>query len=96
MSDIPVVSPARCMFVIYDRVAEAFIGQVIVEKHPAPACRLFSDLLADSKTFMHAHPTDYDLLQVAFIEEDGRVEAFSTPDVVMTGASWVATNSAES
>lgn len=89
--DIPVVSPERGMYLIYDIVAESFIGTVILEKHPAPACRLFAQLLGDKNTQLFAHPKDYNLIHVGYIADSGAI----TPIViqtVMTGESWVSLN----
>lgn len=84
-----VVSPKASIFVIYDKVAEAWIGQPIVQRHPAPACRIFAELLGDPKTQLHAHPKDYELRHVAFIEETGKVDSVEVV-TVMTGESWLA------
>jgi len=92
MTSIPVVSPERMMFVVFDNVAECWIGQIIVEKHFAPACRLFSQLLADKSTQLAAHPNDYDLYFIGYVNDAGVIDG-SERKIVMTGASWVVANS---
>lgn len=93
--EIPVVSPAgRGMYVIYDRVAESFIGTIILEKHPAPACRLFSQLLGDKNTQLYTHPKDYDLLHVGYIGDSGAITPI-VAQTVMTGESWYSLNTPE-
>jgi len=94
MTSVPVVSPSRQMFIIFDNVAQSWIGQIIVEKHPAPACRLFSQLLGDKNTALYSHPKDYDLWFIGYVTDEGFVDG-SERRVVMTGESWLAANSGE-
>lgn len=86
---------SRSMFVIYDKVAEAFVGQVIIDRHPAPVCRLFHQLLADKQTNLAAHPKDYVVSHVGYIEDSGRVWAID-PYIVATGEAWLAAQESNS
>lgn len=80
---------SRCLFVLYDKVAEAFLGHIIIERHPAPAVRLFSQVLADKNTSPGQHPADYELLQVGFIEDSGQILPCE-PMVITSGVAWLA------
>lgn len=80
---------SRCIFVIYDRVSESFIGHPVLERHPAPAVRLFNQLLDDRSTGPGQHPKDYELLQVGFIEDSGQILAIE-PMTVTTGIAYLA------
>lgn len=83
-----VSGPGRGMYIIYDLVAEAFVGMIILERHPGPACRTFVQLLGDKGTLPGQHPKDYDLVRVGYIEDSGVVIA-TDPQTVMTGAAWL-------
>jgi len=83
------------MYVIYDTVADAFIGQIIVDRHAAPVCRMFHQLLGDKNTQLASHPADYNVLHIGFIEDSGKVWSID-PNIVATGAAWLAAQSKES
>lgn len=82
----------RSLFVIHDKVAETFIGQIIVERHPAPVCRIFHALLADNKTSLAQHPQDYNVVHIGYIEDDGTITPIA-PLIIATGAAWLAAQS---
>lgn len=82
----------RGIFVIFDKVAEAWIGQPLIEKHPAAAARLFSQLLGDKNTSLSSHPKDYNLVHIGFIKDDGTVEPVER-NIVLSGEAWVAMHS---
>ncbi|QXP44222.1 MAG: nonstructural protein [Arizlama microvirus] len=84
-------TPGRSLFIIMDTVAETFIGQIIVDRHPAPVCRLFHKLLGDQQTQLAQHPKDYTLLHVGFIEDDGTLTPIA-PLTIATGEAWLAAN----
>lgn len=81
---------ARSLYAIYDKVAETFIGQIIIDRHPAPVCRMFHSLLGDKQTQLASHPADYNLLHVGYIEDSGRLWPVD-PVVVATGSAWLST-----
>lgn len=88
------VSPPRQVFVIFDTVAKAFVGPLIVERHPAPACRMFHELLGDKSTSLAKHPQDYQLRFVGYVCDDGAlVEA--EVRTVTSGEAWLAAQSQE-
>lgn len=84
--DLPNVS--RSVFCIYDRVAEAWIGQLLVDRHPAPVTRMFHQLLGDKNTQLAAHPADYNLLHIGFVEDSGKLWSVD-PTIIATGAAWL-------
>lgn len=85
---------SRMVHVIYDKVAETFIGQPVLERHSAPVCRLFNQLLADKQTQLGLHPKDYVVLHVGYIEESGRLWPCE-PTVIATGEAWLASQNRE-
>lgn len=84
----------RQLFVIFDKVAESWIGQPIVEKHPAAACRLFTQLLGDKNTTLSSHPKDYVLLHVGSVDDAGVISP-RPPEVVLAGEVWYMMNSGD-
>lgn len=80
----------RHVFMIYDTVAETFIGNFIIDRHAAPVCRLFHQLLADKATQLAQHPNDFQLLHVGFVEDTGQLWPIE-PTVIATGSAWLAT-----
>lgn len=79
----------RSLFIIYDLVAQNLIGQVVLERHPAPVIRLFHQLLADKNTQLAAHPKDYNVVHIGFIDDDGQLTPIA-PLTVATGEGWLA------
>lgn len=90
----PKGNTSRSVFVIYDVVAEIFIGQLIVDRHPAPVCRLFHQVLGDKSTAPGQHPADYNLQHVGYIEDSGRLWPID-PIIVATGAAWLSAQTPE-
>lgn len=80
---------SRSVFIIYDKVAENFIGQPVLDRHAAPVIRLFHQLLGDQSTQLAAHPRDYSVLHVGYIEDNGQLWPIE-PVTVATGESWAA------
>jgi hypothetical protein len=80
---------SRQVFIIHDKVAENFIGQIVVDRHSAPVTRLFHQLLGDKQTQLAQHPQDYALLHIGYIEDSGRLWPID-PTVIATGAAWLA------
>lgn len=85
----------RGLYVIRDKVANAFIGTVLAERHPGVACRTFSQLCADKTTVIHQYPKDFELCCVGWIHEDGQVVANNGVEVIMSGESWLALQTSE-
>lgn len=81
---------AKLLCVIRDRLAES-IGPVMVFTAGPAAIRSFSDLAVDPQTMISRHPEDFDLMQVATIDEgSGEVTPLSPPLVLLTGVAWLA------
>lgn len=76
------------LYIIWDRVAEAFIGGIILQRSDAPVVRMFNELLADPQTQLAKHPADYDLRFVGTIDDDGSVIGAGHV-VISTGQAWV-------
>lgn len=85
---------SRSIYAIFDLVAETFIGQLIIDRHAAPVCRIFHQLLGDKSTQLGQHPKDYTLLHLGYVEDHGQLWPI-TPAVVATGEAWLAATSAE-
>jgi len=79
---------SRALFVIFDKVADTFLGHIIIERHPAPACRLFNQLLADKNSQLAQHPADFELVQIGFIEDSGQLLPIE-PMVITSGTAWL-------
>jgi len=87
---------AKLLCVVRDRLAEA-IGPVMLFPAVPAAIRSFSDLALDPQTMVHRHPADFDLLQIATIDEgSGEIAPCSPPVVLITGAAWAAAQKPES
>lgn len=80
------------IYAIRDRVAAAIVGNLFTERHVGVACRAFGSLLGDKQTMPGQYPTDYELIVIGYLHEDGRIEPVP-PTVVMTGESFIALNS---
>lgn len=80
----------KLLCVIRDRLAES-CGPVMLFSAVPAAIRSFSDVAVDPSTMVGRHPEDFDLLQIATVNEgSGEVSPVSPPVVLLTGASWVA------
>lgn len=84
----PKGNTSRSIFAVYDTVAETFIGQLILDRHAAPVTRMFHQLLGDKSTQLAAHPNDYNLLHVGYVEDSGQLWPIS-PTIVATGSAWL-------
>jgi hypothetical protein len=85
----------RRQYVIFDKVAQLWIGQPLIDRSDAPVIRLFHDVLADSSSLLGKHPADYELRYVGQLADDGDMIP-STVSVVATGSAWLAARSQES
>lgn len=77
----------RRLYIIYDRVAETFVGPIIVDRADAPVVRSFHDVLADPKTSLGQHPGDYDVRCIAQITDVGQVLPLEHTTIA-TGSAW--------
>lgn len=80
----------KLLCVIRDRLAEA-CGPVMLFSAVPAAIRSFSDVALDAQTTVGRHPEDFDLLQIALVDEgSGEVTPCSPPIVLVTGVAWLA------
>nr|QJB18812.1 MAG: nonstructural protein [Microvirus sp.] len=80
----------RLLCVIRDRLAES-CGPVMLYAAVPAAIRSFSDVALDPETMVGRHVEDFDLLQIAYVDEgSGEVTPCSPPVVLMTGVAWLA------
>lgn len=83
-------SPSQKLYQIYDLVAQTVIGPIINANNAAPAIRHFHDILKDETSLLHAHPQDYNLLELGRqYSEGGTIAANDPPITIATGASWL-------
>ncbi|WNK13867.1 MAG: nonstructural protein [Microvirus sp.] len=78
------------LYIVYDKVAETIVGNIIQCPNDAPAIRLFHDALK-GETQLSLHPADYELVLIGSILETGFMEA-TIPTSVATGAQWEVSN----
>lgn len=80
----------RLLCTIVDRLAES-VGPVMVYPAVPAAIRAFGDVATDSSTMVFRHPEDFDLIQIASIDErTGELTANLPPKVLLTGVAWKA------
>lgn len=80
------------IYCIWDTVAGARVGALVVARSDAGVIRMFHDGLARHELFKD-HPGDYNLLQIASIDDACAVSGLAIPRVVATGAAFVAAQS---
>lgn len=81
-------SHIRHIYALYDNVAQAIVGGLILHYHDAPAIRNYSDIANIPGSTVGEHPGDYDLLDLGTLNEDATITAEKR--TVLTGAAWVA------
>ncbi|WNK15113.1 MAG: nonstructural protein [Microvirus sp.] len=60
------------VYMVYDKKAQCVIGAMITEVRDGPAIRAFRDALsADNKTVLSDHPSDFKLLCLGAIDDQG-------------------------
>lgn len=60
---------------IWDKVTKDFAGPLQVFRHDAPAVRMFTDVAANKETLISQHLTDFELVCVCTLDDDGEVQA---------------------
>lgn len=81
----------RSIYAIYDKVAMAQYGALVMQAHDGPVQRLFFDLLADKDQPMSRHPGDYELWRIAYISDDLIVTGAEI-EVIATGMQFLLSN----
>lgn len=82
------------LYMIYDNVAEQFLGMAYPSRSPNAAIRQFADVIRDPQSQLHSHASDFVLVRVATLPEGMVVLADDT--IVATGASFIAEVTRES
>lgn len=55
------------IYAVYDNVARARVGQLMVANRDEPIVRMFVDALKDKTLTLGQHPGDYDLVKIGMI-----------------------------
>lgn len=79
----------RSIYAIYDKVAQAQYGALVMQQHDGPVARLFFDLLQDKEQPMSRHVADYELWRIGTISDDLVVSGVDQPYVVATGMQFL-------
>lgn len=78
----------RHIYALFDNVANAIVGGLILHYHDAPAIRTYTDIANIPESTVGMHPQDYDLLDLGTINDNGIITADRR--TVLTGAAWIA------
>lgn len=81
----------RNVYAIYDKVAQAQYGALVMQAHDGPVQRLFFDLLADETQPMSKHPGDYELWRIGKISDNLILEGH-LPETIATGMQYLLSN----
>lgn len=85
------------LYAIYDTVATAIHGGVMMFTHDAPAMRFFEDLYKDNRTQIAKHPGDHKLIHIGNVDDetgDWVEHDSSFPRTVLSGQQLAALNAA--
>lgn len=86
-------APKQGLYVIHDTVAEHIVGFITVHKHDAAAIRMFVDVAAAPNSSIAAHPEDYQLVRVGYIDVS-TLKITTEHSVVLSGKAWAAARDA--
>lgn len=79
------------LYAIFDNKSNHIAGQFVhIFMHPAAAIRMFGDVLSSTDTIMGRHPEDYELIELAAMNDDPRTLTACEPTTILTGAQWKA------
>lgn len=83
----------KTIYAIRDRIAQDLAGYfpLVVFRTDAQAVRYFLDSINTDKSALMAHPADYELISCGNIKDDGTIEPFLTPKIIITGDALRAT-----
>lgn len=65
------------LYAVYDLVAQAIVGTIFIQRHPAAAIRTFADVINDPQTSIAAHPEDYELRCLGYLNDKYQVTGHS-------------------
>lgn len=75
------------LYAIIDNKADDIQGQIVAFNHPAAATRFFNDVASHPESAVAAHPEDYDLWQLGFLNEQH--ELVPAKELVISGQAWL-------
>lgn len=86
------------IYAIFDRVGKELVGmgmyELFVFRTDQQAVRYFSDCILDPKSILNKHPSDYELVNLGYIEQDNLsaplINASNNYTVVITGDALIA------
>lgn len=81
----------KTIYAIRDRVANDLAGYypLVVFRTDAQAVRYFGDSAVAEKSAIGAHPQDYELIACGQIDDDGTIQHYATPTIVITGEALI-------
>lgn len=84
----------KTIYAIRDRVAQELTGlqmyALMLFRTPEQAARYFSDAVNDPTSILNKHPADYELIVCGTISDNGVIQAFPEPQLVVTGDTLLA------
>lgn len=93
------------IYAIYDTVAKSIVLGLVNVAHTAQAIRIFADMAQSDNSPIARHIKDYELHQLGMInletgeirgftkphtDKDGNTAQLPAPEIVITGAAWLA------
>lgn len=78
------------IYCLFDRVAVARTGNLVLARSDAIVVRLFEDLLREDDR-LGKHADDYEMRRIGLIADDGSIVPES-PVTIATGSQWRAAN----
>lgn len=83
----------KTIYAIRDRIANDLAGYypLATFRTDGQAVRYFADSAALDKSAIGQHPTDYELVKLGTVEDDGTITALARPTIVITGDALIAT-----
>lgn len=85
----------KYVYAIRDRVADALAGNeqfaLFIFRTDQQAIRYFADSVATEKTILNQHPTDFELIKLGELNDNGRLTVNGThPVIILTGEALMA------
>lgn len=80
----------KIIVAIVDTLTQDIVGPLQMYPHPAPAVRMFGDVIMMQGSQVGAHPKDYELRCLGTIDNECKIAPWDGPDVLITAEAWVA------
>lgn len=74
------------IYCLFDRIALARTGNLVLARSDAIVVRLFQDLLREDER-LGKHADDYEMRRIGFIQDDGTIVP-EVPVTIATGSQW--------